>query len=64
MTQTLTLTLETLTAARVVLLHDASIKADRTLEYVELGWHDCAATSAMLAYRYSRAWHELAHPSN
>ena len=60
MTQTLTLTTETIISARIVLLHDANGHAKDALEYIALGWHDCAAVAAQLAFRYSRAWHEIA----
>jgi hypothetical protein len=60
MTQTLTLTTETIVSARVALMSDANKHANAALEYIELGWTDCAAFAALLAFRYSRAWWELA----
>jgi hypothetical protein len=47
-------------SARVALLTDANKHAQATLEYIEMGWNDCAAFAAVLAFRYSRAYHELA----
>lgn len=57
---TITLSNETIRLARIALLNDASTRADDVLRYVELGWAECAANAALLTFRYSRAWHELA----
>jgi hypothetical protein len=58
--QTITLATATIVSARISLLSDANTYANRALEYIALGWHDCAANAALLAFRYSRAWHEIA----
>ena len=57
---TLTLTEQTILAARVVLLTTAHTLADDTLRYIEHGWPECAAGAAERAFHYTRAWYELA----
>jgi hypothetical protein len=59
MTQTLTLTDQTLLDVRVATLAYANKYAEDSLGYIARGFSGAAAYSAQLAFQYSRAWREL-----
>lgn len=64
MTHSLTLTQQTILAARVALLTTANNHADDTLRYVAQGWPTVAAQAAQCAFHYASAWYELAVASH
>jgi len=60
---TITVTQQTILAARVALMTTANTHADEALSYIEQGWPECAAGAAQRAFHYTGAWYELAFAS-